>query len=458
MGTVPKRPGRPAPPAPKPSRAAGPPPASEPAPAVEPAPDAAGAFAPGGLGRKVMALAGVVVLVGAGIFIGRWTVVPARTERPPEVAPKDGGGPVAKTDVPRPKTPREVRNPAVTVHGPKGQGDGGSLHPGGEDAHAHGKAPKASFVIDPAIAGDIKAILKALRGAADAADPGNLNYAQDLVRKYVTGDVTKAREVVELIRAEKDLQVLDLLVGAISQDPAVANDPGIVDSFLQMAEQGGDPNLRRESLLFLGSVGQPTGDFVARIVRLGKSDTDAGVQAGAVQALAQFASTHAEQAGAVARDLLEVAQAAHDPMVRATAVAALAAPDASEDGLRVLGGLVRGDSDSTVRIAAAEALGGVRAANRGAALTSLEAAFRQEPEEAVRRSLIYNIVRAGRADAASALERLAGVDPRLAPDIQDYLEILRSGETDPARISAEKSVRDAARQPKEVELPGPTEH
>ncbi|MBI3272343.1 MAG: hypothetical protein HYZ53_25350 [Planctomycetes bacterium] len=419
-----------------------------------------GFLAPGGLGRKILAPLGAALLVGAGICIGRWSLPPP-APRTADAQPPTGGAPSGS----RPESgtparpPREVKNPPLTVRGPKGIGQTGSLHPGGgaaEDGRGHSGRP--SFVIDPAIAGDIKAILKALRGASESADPGNLNYAQDLVRKYVTGDVAKAREVVELLRTEKDLQVLDLLVGALSQDPQIANDPGIVDSFLALAERGDDPNLRREALLFLSSVSQASSDFVERLARVGKGDADSGVQAGAIQALAQYASTHPDQAAALGHEILDVAQSARDPMVRATAVASIPAANLGDDTLRILGGLVRQDADGTVRIAAAEVLGGVKASARAPVLGFLESAFRQEGEEAVRRSLLYNIVRAGRSDAASALERIAGVDPHLAPDVQDYLEILRSGETDPARIFQEKSERDAARQPTDVELPGPGGH
>ncbi|MBI5368375.1 MAG: HEAT repeat domain-containing protein [Planctomycetes bacterium] len=418
-----------------------------------------GLLAPGGTGRKVVLLAGVALLVGAGIGIG---VVIGRTDHPTPAPAASGAGPAATgapASVPAaaPRPARAVTNPAKTVRGPKGIGEGGSLHPGG-DAHAHGGVPKLSFVIDPAIAGDIKAIVKALRGAAETADPGNLNYAQDLVRKYLAGDPEKGREVVELLRAEKDLQVMDLLVGALAQDALVANDPGVIESFLQMAERGDDPNLKRESLIFLAGVQQSPAGFADRLSRLGRDDADSGVQASALQALGQYAASHPQESVAVTKDLLEVAQGAREPMVRAAALGAINVEQAGAPGLQALGGLVQRDADGGVRIAAAEALGGVRAADRGAALTVMEAAYRQEPDEAVRRSLIYNIVRAGRSDAAAALDRIAALDPKLAPDIQDYLEILKAGETDPNRIFQEKTNRDNARMPEEVELPAPGEH
>lgn len=387
--------------------------------------------------KIVLALLGGFALLCVGFYLGKGA--------PPE--------PARNAPAPRNAGTTLVREPARNAPAipPVEHPDDHSTH--GEEHHHFPPEIPRNEVGDvgrhlPALDNprDLNALLAGLKAAAAEGDPALMTQFQNAILQFTRGDEGKALEVVAAFRGEEASSVLDILASALASDPAFAANPRIQEAFLDIAERGDDLAVRRQSALyFLSQTWRMPPGLQDRIATLARMESDPSLQSGAVQALAQFARTDEARRAVVNGQLLDVARGSTEAMIRANAISALAPRACDDSSLAHVAEFLRSDRDSEVRRAAAEALGGAAVEARFVALAELEKAYRAEPGDDVKRTILMSIVRAGRGDAAAALERISSADPALARDALDYLEILRSGETDTDRIFEEKARRETGR-------------
>ncbi len=392
--------------------------------------------------RLVAGLLGAFALLVAGFYLGRGTQPQAARNTAPAPA---RNGPVEVNRTPAVKQSPPTPAPA-DPHAGHAHADGEHHHFPPEIPRNEAAPPAGSPLADPSRTRDLPGLLAGLRHAVAEADPNLMTAYQNAILTFMRGDEARALQVIEAFRNEESATVLDVLASAIASDPSFASNPRLAEQFLSLAESANENEARRQTALFFLSQTHAMPPLLQdRVAALARVEADPVVQSAAVQALAHFAGTDESRTATVNVQLVDIARSATDPMIRSGALAGVFSRAADENLIATVGEFLRADRDAEVRRSAAESLGGVPAPNRFVALAELEKAYRSEGAEEVRRTILISVLRAGRGDAAATLERLLPADAGLAPDVRDYLEILKTGETDINRIFEEKTRRDLAR-------------
>lgn len=389
--------------------------------------------------KSVAVLLGAFAILCVGFYLGKGAA-PA-----PESAlvPRNG----ATVAVHAANAPHEVAEPSKHAPPDPGHADHDHRHPPPEIPR--NEAPSGvdpEHVADPRDVRDFPGLLAGLRAAVAEGDPNQITAYQNAILAFTRGDEGRALEVIEAFRKEEHASVLDVLASAIASDPSFAANPRIAEAFLGIAEKSDENAARRQSAFyFLAQTRHMPPALEDRVASFARSESDPALKSGAIQAMSQFARTDEARTPVVNGQLLDVARGAEDPLIRSGALGAVQSRASDEATIAAVAGFLHSDRDGEVRRAAAESLGGVPAPIRVAALTELEKSYRVESAVDVKRTILMSIVRAGRMDAGATLERLIAIDPQLTRDVQDYLDILKSGETDVARIMDEKAKREAGR-------------
>jgi hypothetical protein len=294
--------------------------------------------------------------------------------------------------------------------------------------------------------GDLPAIRTLLRNALRANDEAMAGYAQGLLTRSLVEDPNRAAELLAWMDRETDPGTLAALAAALG-DSGVSGSPAAMAALLKMAQAGDLFDRRQAALGLLARLEVPDAATQAAVLGIARNDPDPRMQVAAVVTAGAWMGRNPAQIDGLSRRLAQVAQASGHEVVRGNAIQAMALLDKPlpDEVLQSMGTWVRTDPSAQNRGLAAMALGGASAAQRGVALQHLEQAYAAERVPEVRRGLLIHVVRAGRSDAPRVLERIAAADAEARQDVADYLEILRSGETDPDRIWAAKFARDAAR-------------
>lgn len=392
---------------------------------------------------------GLVAILGAGA-----AVFLLRSARQPVRPPPSGPTTTTSSSATTSSTPRTLP-PTIPVPVEHPEHPGETVGGPGGDVHVPLPLPPTPATGLPK---ELAGLIDRLRQACFRGDPEAMTRAQRDMMGYANGDPARALELLEAFRREPDPSAQECIVGAITSDQRLVAEASVVSAFLQIAETDTDSTRRRVALLFLANNPDPSSDLQERLRRLARADTDPGVQVSALHALSMFAEVKPSLALQVNRDLLDIAGAARDPMVRTNALSVFRGHDADTSQIESLGTYLMRDTEGSVRLSAAEALGQVKPEAREAALSQLGTAFSQEDAAEVRRVILMSIVRAGRADARAALERLLPSARASTDDIRDYIEILGTGETNPEAVIQAKAMRDAAREGGAAPPPGTEGH
>jgi hypothetical protein len=104
-----------------------------------------------------------------------------------------------------------------------------------------------------------------------------------------------------------------------------------------------------------------------------------------------------------------------------------------------------GSDSAEVRAAASTALGGVPLAEMASARQTLVGMYRGEKDPGVRKSILQSVARLGFSGAVPELQRLRGVDPSLAPEIDTWIRALNMNHQDWSLILREKQRLQQAR-------------
>jgi len=288
---------------------------------------------------------------------------------------------------------------------------------------------------------DIVAWLRKMFESEEHGEP-DLKEARNRLSAYLAEDPEgRVQELIGIFREESDADILKVLSGAILRNQVVGSDPGVLKSFLEIAQGDADEFRRSEALHFLtGADG-----FVNEFARIAGADASPEVRAYAVEALNRYVETRTGDPAAAAAALVGIAGSDADPVVREEALKRITARDLSESDRDRLAAILQNDASLDIRRRAARALGDPLPKDSKWAMDRLEQAYAGESELKVRRTILDGLVNAGRENALAALQRVAAVEPKLADDVRDYQEILATGAIDWSRIKEMKKEREAGR-------------
>jgi len=252
------------------------------------------------------------------------------------------------------------------------------------------------------------------------------------------------------------IHLLAVCVGVISLNASAADatstrPPEAISSGRELAlgllEKGESPVVLQQVVDTLGALPEVTPAELSRVAEVSRKGAEELTQVSAVHVMQRWLARESIRAN-VARELIRTAEGRHTPMVRGLAVQALALdPKAGwpADVVVSLGNLVQNDPTAQNRAIVALALGHVRGELAGVALQSMLTAYARESDVTTRRAMLLNIVEAAGGEASKVLAGLPESSALVRQDIQDYQEILRTGETHIAKIWDTKLARDLER-------------
>jgi hypothetical protein len=280
---------------------------------------------------------------------------------------------------------------------------------------------------------------------AEAPDgPEELNALQArLSRGLAEGDLT-AEAILDRFRAETDPVVLDLLASVLASDPEAADQPGVLEAFLDLARSDALAARRQAAIAWLGSAWDRDGRVREALFGIARAEADAPLRLTALGTLQVYATKNHDQAAAVNAGLLDFARSESAGEMRAQALASLEMRSAGEEAVGPLAAFLA-DPSPEARRASADKLGEAPPEARRAAFAALERALEREADPVLRPALLYNLVRAGRAEAAEALRRAAGRHPELRPHAEDYLALLAREDLEWEHLAREKAELEFAR-------------
>jgi Arc/MetJ family transcription regulator len=204
-----------------------------------------------------------------------------------------------------------------------------------------------------------------------------------------------------------------------------------------------DPSLRAATVRAMRLTGalERTGDMYERLVR----DPSPEVRMEAATNLVEDnLKVYGGHHGPAADAAVSAAAAASDPKVAAHILGQLMTGEISAGSARKLEQLLGSDS-TEVRAAASTALGGVPVSEMASARQALLGMYRGESDKGVRKAILQSIVRLGFSGAVPELQRLRGVDPSLAPEIDAWIRVLDMNFQDWSLILREKQRLQQAR-------------
>lgn len=220
-------------------------------------------------------------------------------------------------------------------------------------------------------------------------------------------------------------------------------EPEAMQAVAQRALSDRDPAIRAASIRALRRTGalERTGDLFERLVR----DPSPEVRKEAATNLVEDnLEVYGGRDGPAANTAVAAALASSDPKVTAQILGNLMTGEISAESVRKLQQLLGSDS-AEVRAAATTALGGVPAAEMASARESLLSMYRGERDSGVRKAILASIARLGFSGAVPELERLRGIDPSLAPEIDAWIRVLNLNLQEWSLILREKQRLQQAR-------------
>ena len=250
-------------------------------------------------------------------------------------------------------------------------------------------------------------------------------------------------ELQAAFEREYDPAMVEHLAAALVARTERGLEPEAMQAVAQRALEDRDPGLRAAAVRALRRTGalEHTGDLYERLVR----DSSPEVRMEAASNLVEDnLHVYGGHHGAAADSAVAAAASASDPKVTAYILGQLMTGEVSAGSARQLEQLLRSDS-AEVRAAASTALGGVPAAEMARARESLAGRYRGEEDPAVRKAILQSIARLGFSGAVPELQRLRGVDPSLAPEIDTWIRVLNMNHQDWSLILREKQRLQQAR-------------
>lgn len=381
-----------------------------------------------GRARVILGVAAVALPVGAAFLLVRATSAPAPIET------------VASIELPRPVVARAAAAPIVAP------GESRTAAPVTESPVV---APRAEVVAPKKVDAprSLDSVLAELRAASSKGDDAqSTRLREELLAMITDGDVGETgKKLIAALRSAKDADEAELIASVIAESDEIATRPEVLSALADMAEHDDLAGRRAAAVRALGEIPGADADRLAQVAKIARADKDEDVRQAAAFSLGELGERSpgklatqaaralvdglaAEASGAVRTGLIYSVRDTRDPVV-----------------VDALLGAVQKDGEIAARQAAADILGDVAPAFRDRTMQALATRFEAEEDRDMKLTLLTSIIRAGRENAATTLESLKPRAGALAADIDDYLDGLRSGETDIEKLYALKQEREQSR-------------
>ncbi len=296
----------------------------------------------------------------------------------------------------------------------------------------------------PALQGEacsVEGLMDSIRRGLGSKSEAYKRYLRTLLREAAV--TLPDAQLRAAFARETEPQMVEHLAAALVARTERDADPSAMQAVAKRALEDPDPAVRAASIRAMRrtSATERLGDVYERLVRDASPEVRMEAATNLVEDNQYVYSGHH---GPAADTAVAAAAASTDPKVTATILGKLSTEAISARSTDQLQGLLRSD-DTGVRQAAATALGGVPAEQMASTRETLVAMYRDERDPAVRKALLQSLARLGFASAVPELQRLRGVDPSLASEVDAWIRVLGMGLQEWSLILREKQRLQQAR-------------
>ena len=280
----------------------------------------------------------------------------------------------------------------------------------------------------------VEGLMDSIRRGLGSKSEAYRKYLRTLLRESaVTLPDAELRAAYE---RETDPVMVEHLAAALVARTERGADPAAMGVVAKRILEERDPALRIASLKALRrtSATENTGDLYERLVRDASPEVR---QEAATNLIEDNLHVYSGHHGPAADAAVTAAFASTDPKVASRILDTVSTEHISAESADRIKSLLRSD-DASVRAAAANALGGVPSEQMAGARETLLAMYRDEPDSKVRKMLLQSIAQLGFTGAIPDLQRLRGVDPALAPEVDAWIRALGLGLQEWSLILREK--------------------
>lgn len=394
------------------------------------------------------AAAAAAVVIGLGFLFLRQRPRPARETPPPSRSTDPAQAQPARFDN---STASSRRASSQTSAASVLVADGFAASVLAADGRSKAATPRGGAGgLDGALAytqADAAALDGMVARLADAFGTDDLDAVAGLeadLAAWVGGSEERALALFARFRSSEDADVLALIAAVLAGDPSATASELVAASMLDLVERSETPAQREHALRFLAESLAPLPGLTDQLARIAGSGDPAlaGAAVAALVSRANLTDTLRDESLPIAVQLIV---GSPDPELRSAFLGEVPlqdAPRAAVDSvIRALGN----DASADVRAAAAHALGGAHGASRPRAVEALTEAFRNDASLDTRRTVLASLVRLEGGRAAERIASLRDDAGSATADVDDYLAILQSGETQADRIVRLKFERESAR-------------
>ena len=266
----------------------------------------------------------------------------------------------------------------------------------------------------------VQGLMDQIRRGLHSPSKAYKNYLRTLLREAAV--TLPGAELRAAFERETDPTMVEHLAAAMVARSEREAERGAIQAVAERALNDRDPSIRSASVRAMRRTGaiEKTGDMYERLVR----DPSPEVRMEAATNLVEDNEfVYSGQHGPATDTAVAAAAASSDPKVTAKILGGLNTEKASAESTGQLQGLLR-SGDAEVRQSAALALGGVPAEQMASARESLVSMYRGERDPGVRKALVQSIAQLGFSSAVPELQRLRGVEPGMASEIDAWIQVL----------------------------------
>ncbi|HZI07023.1 MAG TPA: HEAT repeat domain-containing protein [Archangium sp.] len=307
-------------------------------------------------------------------------------------------------------------------------------------AFAQPSAPREAPALQ-ATTCSVEGLMDSIRRGMSSKSEAYKLYLRTLLRESAV-NLPRA-ELQAAFEREYDPVMVEHLAAAL----VARTERGLEDDAFQVvakrALEDRDPGLRAATVRAMRRTGalERSGEMFERLVR----DPSPEVRMEAATNLVEDTEhVYGGHHGPAADTAVAAAAASDDPKVTAKVLGQLMTGEISSGSARKLERLLGSDS-AEVRAAASTALGGVPVAEMANARQTLTGKYRDEKDPTVRKAILQSIARLGFSGAVPELQRLRGIDPGMAPEIDSWIRVLNMNHQDWSLILREKQRQQQAR-------------
>jgi HEAT repeat protein len=283
--------------------------------------------------------------------------------------------------------------------------------------------PPAAASEAPALQGgscSVEGLMDSIRRGLNSKSEAYKHYLRTLLRESAV--TLSLQELQSAFEREYDPAMAEHLAAALVARTERGLEPEAMQAVAKRALEDKDPSIRAATVRALRRTGalERTGDMYERLVRDSSPEVRMEAATNLVQDNLYVYGGHDARAADTA---VAAAAASNDPKVTAHILGQLMTGEVSAGSVRKIEQFLGSDS-AEVRAAASTALGGVPAAEMANARQSLVGMYRGEKDPGVRKAILRSIAQLGFSSAVPELQRLRGVDPSLAPEVDAWIQVL----------------------------------